>query len=250
MFILQVFHSQKLNETPLKCWVVVETDGVICCAHCNCMAGLGETCTHIAAVLFYLEAVHKFEEAKTCTQGLCKWSVPTLKKISYLPIKDIDFTSAKGKKRKLDQALEGIASEESAAVIAKEGSRPSDDDFRCYYSNISQQGTKPSVLSLIPEHSDNYVPKIYQPQFPQPLTALRKTEYMKMDYHELLAVCENVSISITQEMSTLIETETQKQSDSKLWFKYRAGRVTASRMRAVCHTSLANPSASLVKSVC
>ena len=51
-------------------------------------------------------------------------------------------------------------------------------------------------------------------------------------------------------MSTLIETETQMQSNSKLWFKYRAGRVAASCMRAVCHTSLANPSANLVKSVC
>ena len=76
------------------------------------MAGLGEASTHIAAVLFYLEAVNRFEEAKTCTAGLCTWNVPTLKKIQYLPIKDIDFTSAKTKKRKLDQDLEGIVFED------------------------------------------------------------------------------------------------------------------------------------------
>ena len=38
-------------------WLVIEVDDVIVCAHCKCMAGLGETCTHIAAVLIYLEAV-------------------------------------------------------------------------------------------------------------------------------------------------------------------------------------------------
>jgi len=64
----------------------MEASGAVCCTHCNCMAGLGEACIHIAAVLFYLEAVNRFEEAKTCTQGLCTWNVPTLKKIKCLPI--------------------------------------------------------------------------------------------------------------------------------------------------------------------
>ena len=57
----------------------MEASGVVCCVHCNCMAGLGEAYTHIAAVLFYLEAVNRFEEAKTYTQGLCTWNVPTLR---------------------------------------------------------------------------------------------------------------------------------------------------------------------------
>ena len=60
------------------------------------MAGLGEVCTHIAAIMFYLEAACRFEEAKTFTQGLCMWNVPTLKKIEYLPIKDIDFNVCMG----------------------------------------------------------------------------------------------------------------------------------------------------------
>ena len=48
------------------------------------MAGLEEVCTHIAAILFYLEAACTFEEVKTCTQGLCMWNVPTLKEIEQL----------------------------------------------------------------------------------------------------------------------------------------------------------------------
>ena len=92
------------------------------------MAGLEEVCTHIAAVLFYLEAACRFEEAKTCTQGLCTWNVPTMKKIEYLPTKEIDFMSARGKKRKLDDALEGTVPEENDTTI-KEGSRPTSDEL-------------------------------------------------------------------------------------------------------------------------
>jgi len=63
------------------------------------MAGLGEVCTHVAAVLFYLEALNRLEGERTCTEGQCAWILPSsLKSAQYLPIKDIDFTSAQGKK--------------------------------------------------------------------------------------------------------------------------------------------------------
>ena len=88
-----------MNETPLSCWVVVEENGEICCAHCNCMAGLGETCTYIAAVLFYVEAIVRIQGTRTCTQSQCAWAIPSyVKSIDYQPIKNIDFTSAYGKK--------------------------------------------------------------------------------------------------------------------------------------------------------
>ena len=96
-----------MNETPLSCWAVLEESGEIYCAHCNCMAGLGETCTHIAGVLFYLEAVVRIQGTMTCTESQCEWVIPAyVKSIDYQPIKNIDFTSASGKKRKLDEMIE------------------------------------------------------------------------------------------------------------------------------------------------
>ena len=69
------------------------------------MAGLGEVCTHVAAVLFFLEMTVRINGTSTCTQQKCQWVVPTFQKsIPYLPIKDIDFTSAKVKKRRIDDA--------------------------------------------------------------------------------------------------------------------------------------------------
>ena len=76
-----------MNETPLSCWAVLEESGEICCAHCNYMAGLRETCTHIAAVLFYLEVVVRIQGTTTCTESQCEWVIPAyVKFIDYQPI--------------------------------------------------------------------------------------------------------------------------------------------------------------------
>ena len=73
------------------------------------MAGLGEVCTHVAAVLFYLEAVSHIQGKETCTSQTCQWILPSVKKkVEYLPIADIDFTSASAKKRKLDHAIDSM----------------------------------------------------------------------------------------------------------------------------------------------
>ena len=71
-----------------------------------------------------------------------------------------------------------------------------------------------------------------------------------MEYHRLIKVCESTEINITDEMAVAVESATRSQSNSKLWFRYRAGRVTASRMKAVCRTDATNTSQSLVKSIC
>ena len=81
------------------------------------MAGLGEVCTHVAALLFYLEALQRMEEVQTCMQQQCGWIMPSASTtVQYLEIKDIDFTSARGKKRKLDEMLDGSESSSDAAV--------------------------------------------------------------------------------------------------------------------------------------
>lgn len=50
-----VRHSQSVSATPLRRWIAADTIGTIICAHCTCMAGLGEACSHIAALLFAVE---------------------------------------------------------------------------------------------------------------------------------------------------------------------------------------------------
>ena len=58
------------------------------------------------------------------------------------------------------------------------------------------------------------------------------------------------SVSLTSRLKKNIEKILRAQSTSKEWYLFRAGRVTASRMKAVCSTPLERPSPSLVKTIC
>ena len=49
-------HSQRMNEKPCQCWTVIDNQEIVLCGHCTCIAGLGEVCSHIGAVLFTVEA--------------------------------------------------------------------------------------------------------------------------------------------------------------------------------------------------
>lgn len=54
--VAKVKHSMRMNDPALDCWVALNLTGDILSAHCKCMAGLGESCSHVAAVLFALVA--------------------------------------------------------------------------------------------------------------------------------------------------------------------------------------------------
>jgi len=75
-----------------------------------------------------------------------------------------------------------------------------------------------------------YVSKTLLPAHDIPSEA----SYLKLNYHDLLNVCEKVSVetTITDDMAKVVKLETRRQNKTKLWFKYRAGRVNASCMKA------------------
>ena len=57
-----------MNETTLSPWIIVKKSGNILAAHCNCMGGLGESCSHIGLVLFYIEYATRIRDSTTCTE--------------------------------------------------------------------------------------------------------------------------------------------------------------------------------------
>ena len=161
---------------------------------------------------------------------------------------NIDFTSACGKKRKFDEMIE----DDSLLVSVEETicSRPTDGEMRELFEKLSLAGTKPAILSLIAPYSETYIPKSFLNVFPKPLKSLQQPSHLQLLYHEPLNVYETVSIEVTDEMEKPFEKETQSQTKCNLWFIHRAGRVTASCMKQVCHTDATNPAQSLVKSIC
>ena len=75
--VWQVLHSQRLREKPLQPWIIADKAGTVCTAHCDCMAGLGEACTHIATLLFAVDTTVKIPDSKTVTQEPAYWLLPS-----------------------------------------------------------------------------------------------------------------------------------------------------------------------------
>ena len=66
-----------MNAKKLTPWVLIENGtGDVITAHCDCVAGLGETCTHVAALLFKTEAVVRARERTTVTGKPAYWMLP------------------------------------------------------------------------------------------------------------------------------------------------------------------------------
>ena len=159
----KVKHSQRMNDSSLNPWLVIARDGSVVNAHCNCKAGIGEICSHIGALLFSIEAAVKIRNSKTVTEEKAYWMLPNVvNKVGYKSVRDIDFTSAKTKKRKLDQAKA-----ESSPVNHGPKQRklpvvqePNVHELDNFFSNLSRTGTKPAILSLVPKFAKSYRPKV------------------------------------------------------------------------------------------
>ena len=244
MITARVKHSQRLSVAP---WVAVKQAGIIITAHCNCMAGLGEACSHISAILFTLDANTQVRKTFSCTSLLCSWLPPTFKSVPFAQIADIDFSVPSHKKKR------SLEPEQTSSAIVAEPCKltPSSQDLDTLYKKLSEAG-KPVILSLVPKYCETYVPLCEQEILPKPLTDLFKEEYLDLSYPDLLACCESCydGLTITTEQSKAVEQKTKQQCGSKVWFQQRAGRITASRFKAAACTDIAQPSQSLIKAIC
>ncbi|XP_045213619.2 uncharacterized protein LOC123564267 [Mercenaria mercenaria] len=102
----KVLHSQWLRP-----WIIGDKSGQVLGAHCTCMAGLGEACTHIAALLFAIDATVRIRDSKTVTDEKAYWLLPSaMKAVEYKKVQEIDFTSAETAKRKFNATLDSVTS--------------------------------------------------------------------------------------------------------------------------------------------
>ncbi|XP_037508471.2 uncharacterized protein LOC119384903 [Rhipicephalus sanguineus] len=98
----QVTHSQALNKPPVEVWFLGKDDGEILAAHCTCMAGNGEACSHIAALLFYVDYGVRAREERSWTDGPNSWLPPSMRKLDVRPVAEMDLSSSAMKKRRID----------------------------------------------------------------------------------------------------------------------------------------------------
>ena len=75
--------------------------------------------------------------------------------------------------------------------------------------------------------------------------------HLDKDYDQLVTLANNFSMhTVTQEMLEHLTKVICDQAKSKQWFRFRAGRITASHFKQVVCTNPDQPSISLLKGVC
>jgi len=215
-------------------------------AHCNCTAGLGESCSHVSAVLFYISYAVKLRDSKTITEKkLTGQSLVPVKVNEFSEVKDIDFNSPKVMRRKLDdKCREHKDKEEQEQLKVTEVHSelvPSDHEMADLFSEIHKSKTKASILSAISAYSKEFIPKTLQEVFPKALSELYNKENLGKDFKELIDMAKTVDVAVTPEEVAAVEKATKKHC-SNAWFMFRAGRVNASKLHAVCKTDPAQPS--------
>ena len=145
----------------LKIWIITAKDRTINSADClGCKAGLAESCSLIASVLFYLEAWTKVNVKLSCTQIKCSLILPSsANKVEYSRVRDIYFKSAKKMKADLDETIEnlneGLQVSENSEVfsgscVKKPVPAPTQAEMENFYFDLSKCKTKPVLLSLVP----------------------------------------------------------------------------------------------------
>ncbi len=236
------------------------------------MAGQGESCTHIASVLFAIESGVRIRDSMTVTQKKAYWVMPTgVKEVNYAPVKDIVFC---GKKRSaamyesLDSSRPSISltpslspvpcsSRSSTPSTPRESKSPTPsfkapdfDEVKTFFDALANCSSKPAVLSLIEPYSSSYVPKSLDINLPICLTELYKPDYLCLSYGDLLKLASAYEITMTEKEAKNVELQTRAQANSRLWFRMRAGRITTSRLENVCCTNPAQPSISLIMAIC
>ena len=174
--------------------------------------------------------------------------------ISYQELRDIDFTSSKTEKRKLDSEISGLSSDPSPAQFdtAKNVYVPSQADIKKFFESLNASNTHSAIPSLIPPYNIKYCPKGDSIELPKPLTGLYNSELCKLEFEDLLENSNRVfeAMNISSKQAKAIKEATRNQSKSSLWFDMRARRITASKFHQACHTDPTSPSISLIKDVC
>ena len=103
------------------------------------MAGLAETCSHVGAVLHWVETAIRVCDDTPCTSKENKWLMPTAaQSIPYDQLSEIDFTAPKHQKVKSPSTSSATVSTVTPTSLSEK---------EAFFHEIAQeQGKKPLII--------------------------------------------------------------------------------------------------------
>ena len=242
--------SQRINDHPHTPWIAINaTTTNVINAHCTCMAGLGESCSHIGALLFKIEAaVRIIYTRKTCTEEACQWNNDFREKVECAELSQIKFYQS--------SSVENFKkSTYTEWPFPGTGRQPTNSEKDTFLTSLSRQTTRPVVLHTYSGHFHDFIPKFVPPERAKLPKMLREL-YSIGNQSKSLEEIRKMSRELVSTMTILKPTVdyvldlTKNQSQSQIWHDVRAGRITASIAHDILHTNILKPSESLIKRVC
>lgn len=170
--------------------------------------------------------------------------------ISAAPVTLIDFSSAKSKKLKLDHSLDGETTQNKVgkSLLCPRVKRGS-ETYCSFFETLSKNCPRSAALMAREPYYKDFIPK--SSILPKTVLEYRTPETLQLPPKELGELCQDFQLEeLTQSQVQAVERATQSQSASKIWFRQRAGRITASKLKQVVKTDPQQPSKSLIKALC
>ena len=126
-------------------------------------------------------------------------------------------------------------------------SPPSDREMGEVYAKLNNCRNKAVALSLIDPYADQFID---ESRTLPTISELFQTKNLDLQYPELLKLCTNITLNISEDHINKVEINSRTQANGSGFYRHRAGRIGASVSSEVFHTNLAQPSQSLIRTIC
>lgn len=229
----KVCPSQRLRDDPHKVWVCVKgkEDCRVVTSWCTCIAGTGEVCNHVIALLYKVNYAFKKQYiSPACTSVPQGWNQGTRKEVTPSKLENLTFRKDKktkkdsGRNPSLDQTLrkEFDPRKPEDRVISNE-------QVSSLLNNIKKVVPSACVLHSVEHARDDGLPL--------PLTKkasdFMSSEEMKGKPLEEVSPLFIQHCQMTTEQVDRIEVSTRGQHSNNKWQEQRIGRITASNFHRV-----------------
>ena len=225
--------SQRIREDPHKVWICVkgQNSPSIITSWCTCIAGTGEVCNHVIAILYKVNyAYHKNFISPACTSIPQGWNRGTRREVTPSQLQNLTFRRDK-KLRKLTNKdpVMGQTLKKAFDPRRPQDRNISDESVSNLLSDIKRVLPTACVLYSFEHGVDDSLP---------PTLASKALNFMANGNHsgKTLEVITPLFIEhcqLSSEQVHQIEISTRGQHKNNAWFEQRSGRITASRFHEV-----------------
>ena len=229
----KVCPSQRLRDDPHKVWVCVKgkEQSRIVTSWCTCIAGTGEVCNHVIALLYKVNyAYNKQYISPACTSIPQGWNKGTKKEVTPSKLENLSFRKDKktrkecGRNPGIDQTMR-----KQFDPRKPEDKVITNEQVSSLLNNIKDVLPSACVLYSVEHAKDDGLPL--------PLTKKASDFMSSADVEgkplEEVAPLFIQSCQMTSEQVQRIELSTRGQQSNELWQDQRTGRITASNFHQV-----------------